>query len=244
MASRVSCARGPPRIPLSMSLKFLSSVYPAVTIRFPLASVSTEHRNYAYALCVRFMDILQRCIDIDHDFSLADVFPIPVGSVDVERDRDDATCLEGFASNLIGHYPPSPKTNSSLNPAEGAALPVSNGAFQLGRPWCASSDLLSLWRIILSRGSFISPFAGPPIPMAAYSSESLGRHSALFNPGLTPGALRLDSAESGQKGPSSHLAAQNVTLALYASFLLDPTKLRVLGANVGYRISLAMRNVA
>ncbi|KAH7329563.1 quinate repressor [Stachybotrys elegans] len=82
------------------------------------------------------------------------------------------------------------------------------------------------------------------IPVIAYNTGALGRHSACMNPILT-----LTAVESGQETPTdlalhSQLTAIEATKALSVSFAYDPMKLYVFGVKVGYSASPIMHNKA
>ncbi|KAG5924356.1 hypothetical protein E4U42_004665 [Claviceps africana] len=197
-----------------MTFTFFSSICPADAIRLPLASVPIVDmapqlcRSYTYALSVPPVDILQRRIGIEHGFALADVFPILIASLDVERDGTGTTQHACKDTPQKVNWPLSPivQDQQLLEPCR-VDRPVSTVQFGWEAPRCASSDLLHLLRMIETR--IIEPILG------------------LVQPSTRPIALKPDSAESSQQGPSSHRTAQNVTLALYASILPHPMKMPV-----------------
>lgn len=79
------------------------------------------------------------------------------------------------------------------------------------------------------------------IPLIAYNSGALGRHSACFNPILT--AVSTSSGTKSHRLQSeSWLTAPEAMGALCSSFMFDPMKLYVFGVKVGYSLSPAMHN--
>ncbi|GJN66112.1 quinate pathway repressor protein QutR [Purpureocillium lilacinum] len=90
----------------------------------------------------------------------------------------------------------------------------------------------------------VSLLEGDGIPLIAYNSGPIGRHSTCFNPILTLVAAKpVDPSNAGQ-APFPYITAKEVTRALYSSFVYDSMKLYVFGANVGYSMSPAMHNAA
>ncbi|KAM0246066.1 hypothetical protein ACHAQJ_010363 [Trichoderma viride] len=92
--------------------------------------------------------------------------------------------------------------------------------------------------------SKIASLKSHKIPLIAYNSGYLGRHSSCFNKILTlvaasPATLARDTCP-----PFPYITAKEATNALYASFIYDTMKLYVFGANVGYSMSPAMHNAA
>ena len=87
--------------------------------------------------------------------------------------------------------------------------------------------------------------SGPSIPLIAYNSGPLGRHSACFNPVLTSVAPDGSSGSGVADYPNKPcITAFQATKSLFTSFLFDPMKLYVLGANVDYSMSPIMHNAA
>lgn len=88
----------------------------------------------------------------------------------------------------------------------------------------------------------------PVLPLIAYNTGHLGRHSACFNQILTsvlPGGPlrpRNDQRQATSSAATPSLTALQATKALYSSYVYDEMKLYVLGANVDWSMSPAMHN--
>jgi shikimate 5-dehydrogenase/shikimate kinase/3-dehydroquinate dehydratase len=90
----------------------------------------------------------------------------------------------------------------------------------------------------------VQPAGSTSIPVIAYNSGPRGRHSACFNAVLTSVApdLSIHLPRTLEDLPS--LTAVEATKALFSSFVFDPMRLWVFGANVDYSLSPAMHNAA
>jgi shikimate 5-dehydrogenase/shikimate kinase len=118
------------------------------------------------------------------------------------------------------------------------------------RPALNIDDNFEVQRLRLA----ISALNGPKLPLIAFSTGTLGRQSACFNPVLTSVASEGELSKHS-KGPSQIanegqileqpvISAFQASKALYASFIYEPMELYVFGANVGYSLSPAMHNAA
>ncbi|KAK0714250.1 type I 3-dehydroquinase-domain-containing protein [Apiosordaria backusii] len=90
---------------------------------------------------------------------------------------------------------------------------------------------------------------GSRLPLIAYNTGTLGKHSACFNRVLT--SVEPEGMTKERTGVESHnlticpsLTAKQATKALYSAFLYDHMRLYVFGANVDYSLSPAMHNAA
>ncbi|KAM3504042.1 hypothetical protein MY10362_003830 [Beauveria mimosiformis] len=91
-----------------------------------------------------------------------------------------------------------------------------------------------------------TPATGPGlgIPVAAYNSGSLGRTSACFNPILTVVSAANVSDSPCETSVNSAITPMQATKALFASFVYEPMRLYVFGANVDYSMSPIMHSSA
>lgn len=78
-------------------------------------------------------------------------------------------------------------------------------------------------------------------PLIAYNVGALGRASQCFNPVLTP---VFASAASKVDQTLANVSAQQATQALFGSFVLEPMRYYIFGANVSYSLSPAMHSAA
>ncbi|KAH8655255.1 type I 3-dehydroquinase-domain-containing protein [Xylariales sp. PMI_506] len=96
----------------------------------------------------------------------------------------------------------------------------------------------------------VEELGAPTLPLIAFNTGVKGRHSQCFNPILTsviPESLEGKFDEVESKSSSYILpaiTAADATKALFASFVMDPMRLYVVGQNVGYSLSPAMHNIA
>ncbi|KAJ6445124.1 quinate pathway repressor protein QutR [Purpureocillium lavendulum] len=168
-------------------------------------------------------------------------------TVDLRLDSADISRIMSAKrrSKLIGNYFTSTDTQSWDSPTW---LSWYQKACQLGcdmarlvRFATSMEDNFSISRF---RAKVSSLKEGGRIPLIAYNSGPVGRHSTCFNPILTLVAAKpVDPSNAGQ-APFPYITAKEATEALYSSFVYDPMKLYVFGANVGYSMSPAMHNAA
>ena len=92
--------------------------------------------------------------------------------------------------------------------------------------------------------SYVNELEDRAKPLIAYNSGLLGRHSACFNSILTGVNPESHSITQWEYASQPCLTASEASRSLYASFLFNPMKLYVFGANVGYSLSPAMHNTA
>ncbi|KAJ9356144.1 hypothetical protein DTO027B9_3686 [Paecilomyces variotii] len=89
----------------------------------------------------------------------------------------------------------------------------------------------------------ISLLPEPHPPIIAYNTGPLGRLSCCFNPTLTPVThASLISPDNIRNSPS--IMARDAQQALFTSFVLDPMRFYVFGANVEFSLSPTMHNAA
>lgn len=89
----------------------------------------------------------------------------------------------------------------------------------------------------------IASLPEPHPPIIAYNTGALGRLSCCFNPILTPVThASLLTPDSVRSAPS--IMAYDAQQALYTSFVLDPMRFYVFGANVEFSLSPIMHNAA
>jgi shikimate 5-dehydrogenase len=147
------------------------------------------------------------------------------------------------SSKLIGHYAPTKNcpswASSDWTAQYQRAVQLNCDLVRFIRPAETVDDNFEVARLRSAIGSLPSPH----VPVIAYNSGSLGRHSACLNPVLTLVAPRTPSKD-GRKPDTANLVAQAATSALYASFLFNSMNLYVFGANVSYSMSPAMHNAA
>jgi shikimate kinase/3-dehydroquinate dehydratase len=82
-------------------------------------------------------------------------------------------------------------------------------------------------------------------PLIAYSTGSKGRTSKCFNKTLT--SVRPEYTLSGELTDATRntdVSAQDISQALFGSFVFEPLRFFIYGADVSYSLSPAMHNVA
>ncbi|POR36280.1 Uncharacterized protein TPAR_03536 [Tolypocladium paradoxum] len=167
-------------------------------------------------------------------------------TIDLRLDRSDILRLTASErrSKIIANY----FTATKLQPWDSVdwvswyrkACSLGCDMVRLVQPAGCMEDNFALSRL----RSTISSLGGRQIPLIAYNSGPLGRHSACFNPVLTLVAAKPVAQANRGYPPYPYVTAMEATKALYASFVYDPMKLYVIGANVGYSMSPAMHNAA
>ncbi|GAB7348891.1 hypothetical protein MBLNU459_g7585t1 [Dothideomycetes sp. NU459] len=103
-----------------------------------------------------------------------------------------------------------------------------------------SSENLAL-EVFKERQGIPDAVAGPAI--SAYNYGRCGWGSQYLNQILAPVLPRGVSLQSGHPGMPG-ITAQQATQALFASFVLDPLRFYIFGADVSYSLSPAMHNAA
>lgn len=147
-------------------------------------------------------------------------------------------------SKLVGSYFTSTDTQPWDSPAWAAwydkAHRLGCDMVRLVRRGTAADDNFAVARLRAKAWSA----DGRGIPLIAYNSGPLGRHSACLNPVLSLVAARPVVETDSRRAPYPYITAREATHALYASFVYDPMKLYVLGTNVDYSMSPVMHNAA
>jgi len=86
---------------------------------------------------------------------------------------------------------------------------------------------------------------GSQLPLIAYNTGKLGRLSMCFNNVLTPvKSPSSNRAEETASHEDARVTAKEVFTSLFASFVYEPMKFFIYGANVGYSLSPLMHNAA
>ncbi|KAH6604257.1 quinate 5-dehydrogenase [Trichoderma cornu-damae] len=167
-------------------------------------------------------------------------------TVDLRLDRSDLSRVISAKSRskIIGNY----FASTDIQPWDSPSwMSWYQKACQLG---CDMVRLVRLAKtmddnfVIARFKSKIASLKSRKIPLIAYNSGHVGRHSSCFNQVLTLVAAGPATQSHDRCPPSAYVTAKDATNALYASFVYDAMKLYVFGANVGYSMSPAMHNAA
>lgn len=216
------------RITEAVGLVRRSSVLPII-IHVHLPHPSSATTTFFY------LDLLSHALSLVPDMM----------TIDLRLDDSAISKLSTLkrGSKLIAEYSASSATSFSDHADWIAryqrAVQLECDVVRLTRPASSVEDNFDVARL----RSVLEALPGPHIPITVYNSGPLGRHSAFLNSVLTPVSPRSGSSDSASQA-TPQLTAQSATGALYASFLFDPMKLYVFGANVGYSMSPAMHNAA
>lgn len=206
-----------------------SSVLP-VTVHIRLAKSPSELMTCLY------IDLLLHVWTLVPDMTTVDLLRLDDGNISQLTKRQRST-------QLIGHYEPFtdalPWDHPNWIEQYQRAIRLGCDLVRFIRPACSIEDNFHV-------SQFRSALEMLPlprhVPVTAYNSGPLGRHSAYMNPTLTPVSPQDTCSGNSSLNQPPQLTAQSATKALYASFLADAMKLYVFGANVGYSMSPAMHN--
>ena len=188
-----------------------------VHVHYPNAATTTTRRLYVDVVA-HAMSLAPEMITID----------LNLGDSDMSRLR---SCNR--ISKLVAHY-----ATHLAQPWES-----SEWALHVDRAWRLGLDMVRLTRPATriednyGAAHFRSSMQRVQrrLPVIAYNTGHVGRHSAAFNPILT-----VVASQSQQEGAET--TALEASKALFASFLFDPMNLYVFGAEVDYSVSPAMHN--